>query len=361
MLIGIDIRTVCRQKTGKGWYTYHLVRELLIADKKNEYILYTDKLSGECADFSSAHIQLINGSGILWHLKVIKDFLDKKGALFFAPTSYIVPALMPKKIKTVVMVHDLIAFLKISAHQNKATIIEKLFLRFALNKAEKILVPSESTKKDLIKKFGFLNKAKNKSRIFVTPEAAGDEFKIKPKNLNEVRKKYDLPEKFLLTVGGLQPRKNISRLIDAVEDSKEKIQLVIVGDNGWNGEESVEKIAASKKILQITNCSSEDLIALYHLATIFIFPSLYEGFGLPILEAMAAGCPVICSNSSSLPEVASDAAIMIDPLDTDKMRDAITNLWNNEKLRGELIKKGHTQTASFTWKKTAELTLKAFS
>ncbi|PIQ78390.1 hypothetical protein COV82_01055 [Candidatus Peregrinibacteria bacterium CG11_big_fil_rev_8_21_14_0_20_46_8] len=174
-----------------------------------------------------------------------------------------------------------------------------------------------------------------------------------------IRKKYSLPDKFILTVGGLQPRKNIGQLIDATEFLK--IPLVIVGGTGWKSEKNQAKVAAAQRVQHLTDCSAEELAALYHMATLFVFPTLYEGFGIPILEAMAAGCPVICSNTSSMPEVAGDAAILINPQHTTELRDAIQRVWNSPDMRQQLRQKGFAQAQDFSWKKCAQKTLGAFN
>jgi len=256
MLIGIDIRTACGEKQGKGWYTFHLIRELLRLDKKNEYVLYSDKVTADCAEFHHAHIKILPQQGLWWHLAVMRDFLSrteriKKEALFFAPTSYIIPALISKKIKTVITVHDLVTFLKISAHQTKASFIEKTFLRRALGRCAHVLVPSQSTKQDLLLHF-----PKSCHKITITPEAAADIFFQKPADdtVQTIRKKYSLPDKFILTVGGLQPRKNIGQLIDATEFLK--IPLVIVGGTGWKSEKNQAKVAAAQRVQHLTDCSA---------------------------------------------------------------------------------------------------------
>ena len=368
MKIGVDIRTACGKKTGKGWYTFHVIKNLLALDKENEYILYTNNISGDAARMishgSKATIKVIHKHPLLWHFAVIMDFVKsgaqggaagsdtgKTGALFFAPSSFIIPAFLPKKIRSVITVHDLIAFLFPGGHQPKATIIENLFLRMALRKASAVIVPSENTKKDLkrILRFG-------EEKIYVTPLGVDEGWET----LDGVWKD-NLPKKFVLTVGGLEPRKNIARLIDAIEIVRKKIpdlELAIVGGSGWKSEKLLEKIHASPFIKHITDCDSKKkLAALYRAAAVFVFPSLYEGFGLPPLEAMAAGCPVACSNSSSLPEVAGSAAIMFDPENTREIADTVEKILSDSTLRNNLIERGKARAHEFSWRKTAQKTL----
>ncbi len=354
MKIGVDIRAACGQKTGKGWYTYHVVKNLLALDRKNEYILYTNAITGDMAAFQNAHIKVISGRPFLWHFAVIKDFKRQGGDLFFAPTSYLIPAFLPKTIPSVMTVHDLIAFRYPSEHHTKSTIVEHIFLGRALKKTSCVLVPSENTKKDLMCLYKY-----SEAKISVVPLGVDEKF------TQTTSGKIPLPKEYILTVGGLEPRKNIGRLVESVLMIVAKfphLKLVIVGGKGWKSKKLQQKIAQHRsRIIQVESCSPEDLPAFYRHAKIFVFPSLYEGFGLPPLEAMASGCPVICSNASSLPEVCSDGALYIHPEKTEQIAAAIEKLLTDEKLRTELKAKGLVQAKKFSWQKTAEATLKVLS
>lgn len=364
MKIGIDIRTVCDPKAGKGRYTFHIVKELLAQDKKNEYILYTNAISGDTAklfEYSTLnpHIKVIHKSPVLWHFAVIKDFKREGGDVFFAPTSFIIPAFLPKKIKSIVTVHDLVSFIHPHLHQTRATVLEHLFFRRAVKRAAHVLVPSENTKKDLVR---FLHYPADK--ISVTHLGVDEIFFKRPAaaHLHGIKKKYNLPDRFILTVGGLEPRKNIAKLVEAFEKiqaaGRENLKLVIVGGKGWKSRKLQEKInRMGGKILHIENCGAGDLPAFYHLAEVFVFPSIYEGFGLPPLESMAAGCPVICSSAGSLSEVCEDAAFMIDPNDTSEISHAIEKILTDKNLKNNLMQKGLVQAQKFSWKQTAERTL----
>lgn len=370
MKIGIDIRAVCGEKTGKGWYTYYLVKELLAFDAKNHYILYTHRLSPDLPDMLNKstlypkpstlnpHLKVIVKHPALWHFAVIKDWQREEGDIFFAPTSYIIPAFLPKKYASVITVHDLIAFLFAKEHQTKAKFIEKLLLKRALRKTRHVLVPSENTKRDLAGLFHY-----PESKITVTPLGVDEVFfKNEEKGRRtEVQKKYQLPEEFILTVSGLEPRKNVGVLIDAVQEVRKKhshIKLVILGGKGWKSEKTQQKIKEAKDfVIHIENCSSEDLRAFYHLAKIFVFPSLYEGFGLPPLEAMASGCPVICSNAGSLPEVVNDTALLFNPQDRELLKKHIEKVLEDKETRQKLTEQGKKRASQFSWKKTSEKTL----
>ncbi|MBI4994380.1 glycosyltransferase family 4 protein [Candidatus Peregrinibacteria bacterium] len=361
MKIGIDIRAAGGFKTGKGWYAFHVVKEILASERKSgggrEYILYTNKVTADFAVFHNATIKVVHAHPFLWHFAVIKDFLQRGGEIFFAPTSFIIPAFLPRKIKSIITVHDLVAFLHPRLHEPKAVILEHLFLRLALRKTSVVITPSENTKKDLMRLFKY-----PAEKITVTPLAPA--IHNSQLTTNNLQQKYNLPKDFILTVGGLEPRKNIDTLIDALLSLSKlyKLQatsysLVIIGGRGWKSAKLQKKINENKKnIIWITHCPPEDLIAFYKSAKIFVFPSIYEGFGLPPLEAMAAGCPVICSNASSLKEVCGDAAILINPAHPQELKNAIEKLWNDENLQNSLREKGLTQAKKFSWQKTAKKT-----
>lgn len=354
MKIGIDIRVACGHKTGKGWYTFHIVKEILELDRKNEYVLYTNRVTADFAAFKNSTIKVIHAHPLIWHFKVIKDFLRRDGDLFFAPTSLIIPAFLPRKIKSIITVHDLMAFLHPRLHEPKATILEHLFLRLALRKSSAVLVPSENTKKDLVKIFHY-----PENRITVTPLAPASTLSYlcvgHPPSLN----KYNLPKDFILTVSGLEPRKNVASLVSAAIELDK--MLVIIGGKGWKSGTLQKKISENKKnIIRIENCPPEDLSSFYKSAKIFVFPSIYEGFGLPPLEAMSNGCPVICSSAGSLKEVCGDAAILIDPKNPEELKNAIKKLLNDEELQNSLREKGFQQAKKFSWQETAKKTLAVF-
>jgi len=363
MKIAIDIREAEAQKTGKGWYTYNLVLELLKLDQKNEYLLYTDNDKNPYKEFKNAQMVHIPGRGLKWHLNVLKDLKAKKPDLFFAPTSYIIPSLAPKSLKVIITVHDLVAFMFPHQHSAKAVLIERLTLRRAVKKAAHIFVVSENTQKDLLKRFKF-----PQTHIHEVPCAASDFFRepVKEGELAKFRQNFQLPEKFILAVGTLEPRKNFGTLIKSFVLIKAKYpdyKLVIVGKKGWKYshiEEKLKEFNLEKDVMFPGYLEPEDLKKIYACATVFVFPSLYEGFGIPPLEAMACGCPVVSSNVASLPEVIGDAGILIDPKNARKIADSITSLIENPQIRTMLIERGLRRSEKFTWQKSAAAALKVF-
>jgi len=363
MKIAIDIREAGAEKTGKGWYTYNLVFEILKLDHKNEYLLYTDSDKNPYTEFKNAQLKTVQGKSYQWHLNVLKDLKIEQPNLFFAPTSYIIPALAPRWLKVIITVHDLVAFLFPTSHNAKAVIIERLTLRRAVKKASHIFVVSENTQKDLLKRFKY-----PQSRIHLVPCAPADFFKepAKTEDLLKFRQQYQLPEKFILAVGTLEPRKNFGTLIKSFVLIKNKLpdsKLVIVGKKGWKYqhiEERLKEFNLQDDVIFPGYLDAEDLKKMYTLATVFVFPSLYEGFGIPPLEAMACGCPVVSSNVASLPEVVGDAGILIDPKNARKIADSVVSLVENDQIRNMLIERGKRRAEKFSWQQSAEAALAVF-
>jgi glycosyltransferase involved in cell wall biosynthesis len=217
-----------------------------------------------------------------------------------------------------------------------------------------ILADSESTRRDLEELMGVSG-----ARILVLYPGVEDRFRRvrQPAELERVRARYGLPRRFILGVGTLQPRKNFAGLIEAFARAKaEDLDLVIAGGPGWLYEdirEAIDRHDVEGSVHLLGFVDDVDLPALYTLATVFAFPSWYEGFGLPLLEAMACGTPVVAANNSSLPEVAGDAALLVDAASTDQLVNALHVLLTDRAQRERLIAAGHKQARGFTWARAA--------
>jgi glycosyltransferase involved in cell wall biosynthesis len=200
-------------------------------------------------------------------------------------------------------------------------------------------------------------------KISVLPEATKPEFGVALSGTykQEVQARYQLLGSYILTVATVEPRKNLPTLLDAYVQLRQQLgqvcpALVIVGRKGWNCDDILRYMAVlQENVFFLGHIPDSDLIALYQMATCFVFPSLYEGFGLPILEAMMAGCPVVTTNVSSLPEVAGDAALLVDPYDAKEMARAMRLVLQDKALRRRLIADGHVQASRFSWEHTAQL------
>jgi glycosyltransferase involved in cell wall biosynthesis len=257
----------------------------------------------------------------------------------------------PSSAFKVTTVHDLAPFLYPSLFPRDIlrNIVDTHRLRLAhvRNESDRIIVPTEATKSDLLK-LGF-----SVEKIRVIPEAASSIFKrVDSYEIDRIKKKYKIHGPYLLSVG-MDPRKNTERIIKAFEQAKagKNMKLIFVGQPKY------VKTAETRNIRILGNVVLEDLPALYSGAGALVYPSLYEGFGLPILEAMACGCPVITSNTSSMAEVAGNAALLVDPTDIESIKLGIEKVMRGAK---SLSDKGYKRVLEFSWKKTAEETLKVY-
>lgn len=357
MKIGIDIRETVYEKAGKGYYAAHLVDEILKKDKINQYILYTDCQVSVYKQFENAETRIVSKKGLFWHKAVLKDAYKEGLDLYFAPTSYIIPALHnPKKLKVIMTVHDLVAFLFPQKHNKKAVFTEKLTLKKALNKVVKILSVSENTKRDLINRFNCKD-----DLIDIVSNAASEIYEPIPTDIHShFIRNYDIPKQFVFCAGTLEPRKNYPTLIKSfakVLEEEPEVKLLIAGKRGWMYEEiyqTIQKLGIQDNVKFLGYVPERELVYLYNLATVFVWPSLYEGFGIPPLEAMQSGCPVITSNTSSLPEVVGKGAITVDPKCEKALTEAILKVLKDKELSAHLVKKGFHQSRKFSWKLSAD-------
>jgi alpha-1,3-rhamnosyl/mannosyltransferase len=239
--------------------------------------------------------------------------------------------------------------------------LKNVLLRRAARAATRIIAISEAMVPQIVEHYGV-----PQERVTVVPNGVGPAWfeREEPKVLRELRSRYDLAERYLLFVGTLQPRKNVERILAAYASLPESIrrdyQLVIAGKEGWRAAPLVselQSLQAAGRVRWLERVPETDLRALYQAASVFVFPSLYEGFGLPVLEAFASGVPVITSNVTSLPEVAGDAALLVDPMRVDAIAEAMRRVVEDPSLRDRLVDLGRTRARLFTWENCARQTL----
>jgi|WetSurMetagenome_2_1015567.scaffolds.fasta_scaffold01305_9 glycosyltransferase involved in cell wall biosynthesis len=366
-----------KEYSGVSWYTLDLLTEILRQDKTNGYVLYYNSghdVSARMPKFEQGNVKIIS---TCYPNKIFNYFLQKIfqwpkidkllgvdafWSLHFNFSSF------SKNCKMILTVHDL-SFLAypefFSARKNfwHRMLGAKKFIA----RADKIIAISENTKNDLIK-FA----AVPAEKISVIYSGVGAEFrptKATDENLIKIKNKYNLPDKFILNIGTIEPRKNITGLIKAFDKIADQpglkdYFLIIVGGGGWKNKEIYRAINSAKnkdRIKIIGYIEKIERVYFYNLATIFCYPSFYEGFGLPILEAMASGAPVTTSNVSSMSEVAGDAAILIDPNDINSLAEVIKQLAGDENLRQTLSQRGILQAKKFSWGKAAEEYIKIFN
>ncbi|GIK66609.1 MAG: hypothetical protein BroJett018_44030 [Chloroflexota bacterium] len=279
--------------------------------------------------------------------------------LFHAMEHLLMPLNRQPKVPTVMTVHDLIFELFPEHHKRLNHVFLTRAMPLFVKRADAIIAVSEASKRDLIEHYGTPGE-----KITVVYEAADTHFQLPtPAKIAEVRTKYHLPEQFLLVVGAIEPRKNYSRLVEALMILRQKhtdLKLVVVGSKGWLYEpffQRIKELQAGEHVLFPGYVPDDDLPAVYSAATITVMASVYEGFGLPILEAMACGSPVVCSQSSSLPELGGEVAHYFDPLSIDSMVGGLDTVLNDEALQQKMRIEGLGQAAKFSWERAAKETI----
>ncbi len=390
MTIGIDIRPLMEQYySGVSEYTFRLLSAIFAQDKKNHFRLFYNSyhdVSARMPKFNFPNVTVVKffyPNKILNYL-FFKIFcwpkLDKKLGvdIFFMPNFNFIAC--RRQCPRVITVHDL-SFLRYPHYfSHRHNFWQKsINIKKTLRQASRIIAVSNSTNKDIQE----LCRISPKKIVTIYP---GISAKYRPIDLNEpyateVKKKYQLPKKFILFLGTIEPRKNLEGIIEAYEQFRESqhaglvhwegqaeirdetISLVIAGRPGW-GYVSVYECARQSKysrdIIFTDYIDDEDKIYLYNLAQFFIYPSFYEGFGFPPLEAAACGTPAIVSNVSSLPEIMSNAAILVDPFNIYEMAQAMAHLAYDKNLRAELSQAGLERAKQFNWEKCAREMIEVF-
>lgn len=357
MIIGIDAsRAITKQKTGTEKYSRELIFELAKIDHINSYKLYV----GPNYDGSFGNLPqnfeavIINRKKFWTQVGLSVEMMKNKPDTLFVP-SHILPISTPKR--TVTTVHDFGWKYFPEAYSGTEIKLHDLSIRRAIKKRSKIIVYSKSTLADLNK---FYQPDKNLVRFIQMGFKSQDVEKFA--STEEIR--HISEDKYILSVGRIELKKNISNLLEAYEmlrsERKIKHKLILVGKPGHGYEQIKEKIESSKfnnDIIETGFVSDDDRDFLYQNADVFVLPSLFEGFGYPILEAFAAGVPVVTSNISSMPEVAGKAAILVNPKKPFEITAAISQIINKPELKNRLVKEGLKELLKYNWSNCAKETL----
>lgn len=367
MVIGIDYTAAARQRAGIGRYTRELVAALLRLSPQNRYTIFAAIGGLERRDWR-AEIENLHSPvsnlrfrtlplsddwlARIWHrlrLPIPVELVTGPLDVFYSP-DFVLPPTRPGT-RTLLTVHDL-SFRRYPEAFVPALrrYLERVVPR-SVERADRVLADSAHTKSDLISFFDV-----PPERVEVLYSGVASRFcpSREPGERDWLQERYGVGEKpYVLSVGTLQPRKNYVRLIQAFADLRTEARLLIGGGRGWLYDEIETAAGRHERVRLLGFVEEEALPVLYRNADLFVFPSLYEGFGLPVLEAMACGVPVVCSDASSLPEVAGDAALLVDPLDAEALTEAMARALEDEDLREDMIARGLAQARQFTWERSA--------
>lgn len=373
MKIGIDARLL-NYRRGIGTFVYHLITELSISSKLNQYLLYVDdrsSISSIPADDRFTYRILRPVLYPIWEqFSLPRAALHDQIDVLHCPANT-APLNLSSKVKLVLTIHDVMYMMPTSMlplspsfYQRLGRLYRRVVTPRVVQHAAIITTVSEQSRRDI---FSYLGP--QSVRIDVTREAASPKFcpLTDSKLLDKVRKQYQLQDKIILALGGIDPRKNTLRIIEAfaafLHAGMSGYKLVIVGlpkTAHSNFRLAASNLGIDSNVIITNFVPEEDLVALYNLAETFLYPSLYEGFGLPVLEAMACGTPVITSAVGSIPEVAGNAALMINPTSVESIAQGIKDVVTNAEMKILLREKGLAQAKRFSWQQMTQQMLSIY-
>ena len=355
MKFGFDGKRAANNETGLGNYSRALISQLSDFFHQNQYLVYTSKVKQSrqiTSFFSDRRIQLKfpdkSSTSILWRSFGIKRQLEKDKIDIFHGLSNEIPfGMKTGKIKTVVTIHDLIFFRFPKNYKFIDRQIYNLKSRYACKNADLIIAISEKTKQDIIE---FYQVAPEKIKVVYQTcddsfkQQVGEEFK------SSVRKKYSLPEKYILNVGTIEPRKNLLLLVQAMENVQPDYQLVVVGKSKSYAQlvrSEIKKLGLEDRVILLKDIPFTDLPAIYQMAAVFVYPSFYEGFGIPVIEALYGNIPVVAATGSCLEEAGGPDSIYIDPKNAVALANAINSILSRPELAKEMKEKGLAYVQQF--------------
>lgn len=370
----IDIRLIGKKRTGDETVFFHLTKELIGLDKENRYILVTDisdpqtlaVIRGRLGCVGQENVEIVSLFGknrFIWNLLSLPIFLLRQKIDTYH-TQYILPFFVPARTRVITHIHDV----SFRAYPELIGWKDRFFLWLlipsALKRAALIIAPSQFTKDEIVKYYAIAAE-----KIVVVPNALGSDFlTVSSHDTAQVREKYHLPGEYLVYVGTLQPRKNIPFLIEVFANLKKRlplVKLVLVGNRkGYHTDmrlnTTLNRLTVAEDVVFPGFIAQHDLPDVIRGAKVFVFPSLYEGFGIPLLEAMSQEVPVAASDIPSLREVAQDAAVYFDPTSLASCEEKLYNLFIDQEQRMALIRLGKTRSQIFSWREGATLLLQAY-
>ncbi len=364
MRIGFDARLI--GFSGAGVYTYNLLRNLLHIDSNNNYLIFTDRFTRDSTpvppNAKNSRILSINASPLTLkhHFSFFSVFLTEQLDVYHYP-HFDMP--LGQRYPSVVTVHDLHPISIAGYCSREKQYYFRLIVKLNLLRARKVIAVSEHTKREILENFPV-----DEGKIEVIHEGVDESFKNTAGISSELAKRgFGLENDFILYVGNHKPHKNLVALLDAYARLDQNIQrtydLIITGrmeESDMYLFQAVERLGLKNRVKFIGFVDQKSLPGLYKSATALVMPSLKEGFGLPVLEAMTCGTPVVAANTSALPEVAGDACVFFDPYEIDEMVAAISKVLQDEELRSRLSRLGKERAESFSWRESARRTLQVY-
>ncbi len=370
MTLCLDLSPIVHQKAGLASYARELATQLVAMEAGISWSAFHYDRQPPASlppPLDALPCRVIPWGAYRWRLTTalghfLEPSMDRffRGVDLFHATEHLLPRF--SAIRTVFTLHDLIFLFHPETHKPMNRWFLTLMMPRFLRAADAVIAVSECTKRDAVRAYGI-----PEEKITVIYEGVSPRFRpADPAAIAAVRQKYGLPEHFILYVGTIEPRKNLTALLEAFANLQSAIgnlHLVFVGKKGWLYEgffRRLRELGLEERVHFTGYVPDEDLPVLYSAADLFVFPSLYEGFGLPVLEAMACGVPVVCSNTSSLPEVAGDAALLVDPTDVRALAAAMERALTDQALRATLRARGLERARRFTWEEAARRTLEVY-
>ena len=362
MLIGIDAsRATVAQRTGTEGYSLHIIRGLIAQGNDHRFRLYfrDDPEPGLIPTQENVECVVIRRRRLWTHAGLRKSLQRKPPDVLFVP-AHTLPWPTAAGVPSVVTAHDL-GYLH---YPDKHPLLERLYLdwstRHSASIARRVIAVSQATAQDLVALNGI---PRDKIRVV----HSGVDEELQPVQdeavLRDVKRRLGIEGPYVLHVGSIQPRKNLTRLVEAfaqIMDVVEGLKLVLAGRRAWGDQSLLDRISdldLNERVVLTGYVPDDALAALYSGASVYAFPSLYEGFGFPALEAMACGTPVVCANTSSLPEIVGDAALTFAPTDVAVQADALQRVLTDPELNQRLVERGFARVQQFTWETAACETL----
>lgn len=369
MRIGIDIRNIGKKRTGDEVVFFNVVREMIRLDTEDEFLLFLEgrastdlrELSDRLGVSGKGNISFVSlpaRNKFDWNAWWVPRYL-RRHAIDIYHTQYITPFFVPKRTRVVTHIHDV----SFAVYPRFIAPVDRLFLRAliprSLRRADRIIVPSVFTKQEVIAHYRV-----PETKVVTIENAVAPEFLHEPSDVERiarVRERYHLPRHFLLSVGTLQPRKNIPTLLEAFAAFRREhaeMSLVLVGNRQGHHvdrkiDETIDRLGIGESVVFPGFVDQADLTALFDAASIFVFPSYYEGFGIPLLEAMSRGVPVVASDIPALREAAGEAAMFVPPDDAGLFAMAFRRLTDSSGKREALIRAGKERVRAFSWERSA--------